>query len=429
MGLRRVAARLHRGDLPRGPRHRRMARPARGPVAARPGPGHRSAPARMVQVRWLRGEDPGVARPRQPARAQHRAAARDQLLHLPQDLLQGRRLPRHRARSGRIRSTSCCTSSSSRSSSPVPSSATTTSPRELLARARRPPRTSPRASGASRWASPRRCWWRTPWPSSRTTCSRSGPSGWTPRAPGWALVCYAIQIYFDFSGYSDMAIGLARMFGFHFLENFDHPYFSRSITEFWRRWHISLSRWFRDYLYVPLGGNRGPPWRTYPQPVRRLPALRPLARRELDLRALGGLPRRAAHRRASRLGPRARTAPASACSTAVRCSGWPWAGCSSGRRPCPRRRPTPGARRPRRSVRPGPARLDRDAGGGAGPDRRRDRLDAVPAPAARAPGGGGLDLAGAGAGWLRDAAVLGLLFLSVLQVASGTYNPFIYFRF
>src|SRR5215470_11126363 len=77
------------------------------------------------------------------------------------------------------------------------------------------------------------------------------------------LACYTIQIYFDFSGYSDMAIGLARMFGFHFLENFDHPYTARSITEFWRRWHISLSRWFRDYLYLPLGGNRRGTWLTY----------------------------------------------------------------------------------------------------------------------------------------------------------------------
>lgn len=67
---------------------------------------------------------------------------------------------------------------------------------------------------------------------------------------------YSIQIYFDFSGYSDMAIGLGRMFGFHFLENFNYPYISRSITDFWRRWHISLSTWFRDYLYIPLGGNR-----------------------------------------------------------------------------------------------------------------------------------------------------------------------------
>lgn len=69
-------------------------------------------------------------------------------------------------------------------------------------------------------------------------------------------LAYTIEIYFDFSGYSDMAIGLGRMFGFHFLENFDYPYVSLSITEFWRRWHISLSSWFRDYVYIPLGGNR-----------------------------------------------------------------------------------------------------------------------------------------------------------------------------
>ena len=67
---------------------------------------------------------------------------------------------------------------------------------------------------------------------------------------------YTFQIYFDFAGYSDMAIGLGKMFGFHFLENFDYPYISRSITEFWRRWHISLSSWFKEYVYIPLGGNR-----------------------------------------------------------------------------------------------------------------------------------------------------------------------------
>lgn len=71
-----------------------------------------------------------------------------------------------------------------------------------------------------------------------------------------AASAYGIQLYFDFSGYSDMAIGLARMFGIRFAENFERPYASRSITEFWRRWHISLSSWFRDYLYIPLGGNR-----------------------------------------------------------------------------------------------------------------------------------------------------------------------------
>ncbi len=70
------------------------------------------------------------------------------------------------------------------------------------------------------------------------------------------LACYTLQIYFDFSGYSDMAIGLGRMFGFRFPENFDHPYVSRSVREFWRRWHMTLSRWFRDYLYIPLGGSR-----------------------------------------------------------------------------------------------------------------------------------------------------------------------------
>ena len=69
-------------------------------------------------------------------------------------------------------------------------------------------------------------------------------------------ICYMLQIYYDFSGYSDMAIGLGKMFGFHFLENFNYPYISTSITDFWRRWHISLGTWFRDYVYIPLGGSR-----------------------------------------------------------------------------------------------------------------------------------------------------------------------------
>lgn len=77
------------------------------------------------------------------------------------------------------------------------------------------------------------------------------------------IIAYALQIYFDFSGYSDMAIGLALMFGFHFLENFNYPYISKSVSEFWRRWHISLGSWFRDYVYIPLGGNRVSPWRQY----------------------------------------------------------------------------------------------------------------------------------------------------------------------
>jgi alginate O-acetyltransferase complex protein AlgI len=83
-------------------------------------------------------------------------------------------------------------------------------------------------------------------------------------ADAWfGLVGYAFQIYFDFSGYSDMAVGLALMLGFVLIQNFDSPYKSRSITEFWRRWHISLSTWLRDYLYIPLGGNRKGSQRTY----------------------------------------------------------------------------------------------------------------------------------------------------------------------
>ena len=90
------------------------------------------------------------------------------------------------------------------------------------------------------------------------------PAAELSAAHAWlGVVCYTLQIYFDFSGYSDMAIGLGRMFGFRFPENFRYPYIAESVQEFWRRWHISLSTWFRDYLYVPLGGNRVAPARVY----------------------------------------------------------------------------------------------------------------------------------------------------------------------
>ena len=83
-------------------------------------------------------------------------------------------------------------------------------------------------------------------------------------AVAWlGILCYSLQLYFDFSGYSDMALGISRMLGFHFKENFNYPYISKSIQEFWRRWHISLSTWFREYLYIPLGGNRKGTLRTY----------------------------------------------------------------------------------------------------------------------------------------------------------------------
>ena len=83
------------------------------------------------------------------------------------------------------------------------------------------------------------------------------PIGQVPALTAWlGALAFTFQIYFDFSGYSDMAIGLGKMFGFHFLENFEYPYKAKSITEFWRRWHISLSSWFKEYVYIPLGGNR-----------------------------------------------------------------------------------------------------------------------------------------------------------------------------
>lgn len=89
------------------------------------------------------------------------------------------------------------------------------------------------------------------------------PDQLTTSAAWLGILAYTLQIFFDFSGYSDMAIGLGRMLGFRFPENFDQPYRSKSITEFWRRWHMTLSRWFRDYLYIPLGGNRAGWLRTY----------------------------------------------------------------------------------------------------------------------------------------------------------------------
>lgn len=89
------------------------------------------------------------------------------------------------------------------------------------------------------------------------------PERVTPSIAWMGVICYAVQIYFDFSGYSDMAIGMGRMLGFDFKENFLHPYSAISMQDFWRRWHVSLSTWFRDYLYIPLGGNRNGNFRTY----------------------------------------------------------------------------------------------------------------------------------------------------------------------
>ncbi len=106
------------------------------------------------------------------------------------------------------------------------------------------------------------------------------------------VLAYTMQIFFDFSGYSDMAIGLALMIGFEFPENFWHPYISRSITEFWRRWHISLSSWLREYLYIPLGGNRYGTARTYFNLTTTMVLGGLVARRKLDVCDLGRMARR-----------------------------------------------------------------------------------------------------------------------------------------
>ena len=165
---------------------------------------------------------------------------------------------RGRAKPMRSRRTTSSTWRSSRSSSRDRSSATTrsTTRSARLRRGRSASATSPTASRASRSVYARRCSSPTRWGRSRTPPSRPATEGLNSTTAWLGVLAYTVQIYFDFSGYSDMAIGLARMFGFRFPENFNRPYSAVSMTDFWRRWHMSLSRWFRDYVYVPLGGNR-----------------------------------------------------------------------------------------------------------------------------------------------------------------------------
>ena len=108
-------------------------------------------------------------------------------------------------------------------------------------------------------------------------------------APALILATFAFgwQIFFDFSGYTDMARGVAKLMGFNLILNFNNPYLATGLGDFWSRWHISLSTWFRDYVYIPLGGNRHGTLDHLPQPVHHVPHLRHLARRELDVRDLG----------------------------------------------------------------------------------------------------------------------------------------------
>ena len=135
----------------------------------------------------------------------------------------------------------------------------------------------------------------------RRARARSSPSGFAAGAAGGAALLatygFALQIYGDFAGYTAIARGSARLLGVELMINFDAPYASRSITEFWRRWHISLSTWLRDYLYIPLGGNRGSPRRTRTEPAARDAPRRSLARRRMDLRRVGDDPRRPPRRR------------------------------------------------------------------------------------------------------------------------------------
>ena len=115
----------------------------------------------------------------------------------------------------------------------------------------------------------------------------AAPDRYNGAALAMATFAFAWQIYCDFSGYTDMARGVARMMGLRLMLNFDHPYLATGLGDFWSRWHISLSTWFRDYLYIPLGGNRSSALGHLSQFVPDHAHLGPVARRELDLRGLG----------------------------------------------------------------------------------------------------------------------------------------------
>ena len=249
-------------------------------------------------------------------------------------------------------------------------------------------------------------------------------------AEAWLGLCaYTIQIYFDFAGYSNMAIGLGLALGFAFPRNFRLPYTARSITEFWRRWHISLSQWLRDYLYIPLGGSRGAALETYRNLCLVFVALRPVARRELDLRDLGRASRRISHHRARRASARA-VAP---------CRGWR-AALSAARRDdrlglVPRARSRSRAlvfrAASRASWRVRPQRRDTPRAA-SGHDRRnadRRRL-ATSSSISGARCGGCSPRMAQPVYALGDTAAITVLFaLSILSVAAGSYSPFLYFRF
>ena len=230
----------------------------------------------------------GLVRSRHRASARDHLAHRDLVLHVPCAQLHDRRLSRHGASRPvvhRFRLLHFALSPARRRAHhPLQHGG-----RSARVAALTPGKSLPPGSPCSSSASPRRSCWPIRWAGSRTPRSTaqslSAPDAW------FGVLAYAFQIYFDFSGYSDMAIGLGRMIGFEFLKNFDSPYQAESITDFWRRWHISLSTFLRDYLYIPLGGNRKGSRTHLRQPHRRHASGRAVAWRELDVRRLGGLSR------------------------------------------------------------------------------------------------------------------------------------------
>ena len=288
----------------------------------------------------------GVAAARRAASA---AADRHLVLHVPRDLVRRRRLPARRDGAeepgARGALPAALSAAHRRPDHPLPrhrrpARAARRHARRL--RLRRPPlRHRPRQEGADRQHRRR---------AGRQDLRDAAGRAHRRPTPGSAIVCYTLQIYFDFSGYSDMAIGLGRMFGFRFPENFRWPYIADIVQEFWRRWHISLSTWFRDYLYVPLGGNRVGAGADVRQSRHRVLPVRPVARRELELRRLGPVPRHVPRHRAVALvsrdadgsSPRSRRTLRSGRASRGRSSGTPmcwsssWsAGCSSAPTRCP----------------------------------------------------------------------------------------------
>ena len=342
--------------LRRRPGHRRLdppawSRPTRKARRRTPSVGRRSdradrldlqqpGAARLLQVLQLRRRQlqragrlaraPGA---RSRRRAAGGAAARHQLLHLPVDELRHRRLSRpRRPRSGT--SSICCASTSmfpQLVAGPIIRYSEIADQLQSPDVTRR--RSSRAASHSSRSAWRRRCCW--PTRAARSPTSRSTPGSLGPLEAWYGVTAYAFQIYFDFSGYSDMAIGLGLMLGFVFPKNFDSPYRSQSITEFWHRWHISLSDLAAR---LPVRAARRQPQGPRPhlrEPVRRHAARRPLARRRVELRGLGRAARRAARvRAASRQGGALRRparAPARRRRRSPSCCS---PGCSSARRIC-----------------------------------------------------------------------------------------------